>query len=194
MADLALITDHTAQALALLIDQYRDLPRLAGLVGSYTNRLQEFESTTWDVINKRLLDNATSAQLDTLGRVVGQRRGGQSDAVYLIYIRARIFLNKSRARRGDLAALLKLIEPAVFLYTEYYPATVVIEYTTQPATSPAVLADLEGHAVTGGVRLELIAQAQTDGFLLCGDTPIVDSAHGVAPDDSSTGGYLAGVW
>lgn len=165
MTDLVPVTDHTEQALALLIDAYKGLPRLSGLIASITNRLQEFEDINWDVLNKRLLDytdrngnpaHAVAAQLDTIGRIVGRSRNGQDDATYLIYIRAQIFLNKSKALRGDVIQLLQLVEAQEFTYTEFYPATVLIEYIGNTAASPSVLIDLARRCVTGGVQLIMV--------------------------------------
>lgn len=166
MTDIALVTDHTKEALELLIETYKGLPRLSGLVASITNRLQEFEDINWDVTNKRLLDytdrhgntaTAVAAQLDTIGRIVGRGRNGQDDATYLIYIRAQIFLNKSRALRADVVTLLQLIEPSLlFSYAEVYPCVVVLEFLAPPTTRPAVLLDLAQRAVTGGVRVDLL--------------------------------------
>ena len=205
MTDIALVSDHTQEALGLLIGAYRGLPRLSGLISAIVNRTQELESSNWDVLNKRLLDytdangnpaHATGAQLDTIGRLIGRGRNGQSDAAYLTYVRAQIFLNKSRALRGDVATLLQLLDPALFLYTEFYPCVIVIEYPVLPSTAPAVLADIAQHAVTGGVRLFIIAQAQTNGFLLGNDTAggQVDPNHGLSNEAEATGGYLAGIW
>jgi hypothetical protein len=170
MTDLALITDHTEQALDLLISQYKELPRLSGLISAITNRLQEFEDTNWDVLNKRLLDytdrngnpaHAVGAQLNTIGRLVGRPRNGQDDATYLIYIRAQIFLNKSRARRGQIIKLLQLLDPTAFVYTEYYPCTILIAFADSPATTPRILTELARRAVTGGVRLLLTSPPPT---------------------------------
>lgn len=165
MTDLVPVTDHTEQALALLIDAYKGLPRLSGLIASITNRLQEFEDINWDVANKRLLDytdrdgnpaHAVAAQLDTIGRIVGQGRNGQDDATYLIYIRARIFLNKSKALRGDIIKLIQLVEAQDFFYTEFYPTTVLLEFFGHTAASPLVLIDLARQCVTGGVQIVLV--------------------------------------
>lgn len=166
MTDLALVTDHATEALGLLIDQYQGLPRLSGLVSSFVNRVQELEGISWDTANKRLLDytaldgsgaHAVAAQLDAIGRLVGQGRQGQSDAVYLTYVRARVFLNKSRARRSNVTGVLQLIESAAFAYEEFYPGTVLVTYLTAPSSSPAVLFGIAKLAVTGGVRFYLVA-------------------------------------
>jgi hypothetical protein len=166
MTDIALVTDMTEQALERLIDTYQGLPRLTGLITAITNRLQELEDINWDVINKRMLDyealdgtpsHAVAQQLDTIGKVVGRGRNGQTDAVYLIYIRAQIFLNKSRALRGDIVTLLQLVETATFTYREFYPCTVQVAFVDAPATDPNVLLDIAQKCVTGGVQLFLSA-------------------------------------
>jgi hypothetical protein len=163
--DYAIVTDHTAQALGLLIDQYQGLPRFSGLVSSYVNRVQELEDVQWDVINKRLLDytaldgspaNAVSAQLDTIGKLVGCGRNGNDDATYLVFIRAQIFLNKSTARRDQIIQLLELVEPQGFTYDEFYPCTVLIQYLGDTAASPLVLLELAQKCVSGGVQLFLV--------------------------------------
>lgn len=166
MTEFQIVTDHTEQALELLIEQYRGLPRLSGLIAAITNRIQELEDANWDVLNKRLLDytdrngnpaHAVAAQLDAVGRLVGQPRNGQDDATYLLYVRARIFLNKSRGRRGQIIQLIQLIEPALFTYDEFYPCTVLIQFMNGPSASPLVLTELARLAVPGGVRLQLVA-------------------------------------
>jgi hypothetical protein len=207
MTELVRVEDHTQQALELLIDAYKGLPRLSGLIASFTNRIQEFEDINWDVLNKRLLDytdrngnpaHAAGAQLDVIGRLVGRGRNGQDDATYLVYIRAQIFLNKSRALRGDVVTLLQLIESASFTYTEYYPCEIVVEYAAPTAASPLVLQELAQRCVTGGVHLFIIeqAEAESDAFLFGDDTVggQVDAAHGLADDLGNVGGFTAGIW
>lgn len=165
MTEYAIVADHTAQALGLLIDQYQGLPRFSALVASFVNRVQEFENVQWDVINKRLLDytaldgssqHAVAAQLDAIGRLVGRGRNGQDDPTYLVYIRAQIFLNKSTARRDQIIQLLQLVEAQGFTYDELYPCTVLIQYFGLTATSPLVLIDLAKLCVGGGVQLFMI--------------------------------------
>jgi hypothetical protein len=205
MTEIALVDNHTEQALGLLISQYQGLPRLSGLVAAITNRLQEFDDCNWDVINKRLLDytdrngnpaHAVGAQLDTIGRIVGQGRAGQDDATYLVFIRARIFLNKSRARHDDVIKLLRLVEPAAFQYSEYYPCTVWIQFTEPPTVDAAVLAQLAKRVVTGGVQLFLVETAEEDGLEFGDDTVggEVDAAHGLSDESEVAGGAIAGIW
>lgn len=168
MTDLAYVPDHTAQALGLLIDQYQGLPRFSGLVASFVNRVQEFEDILSDVINKRLLDytardgssqHAVTEQLDAIGRLVGTGRNGQSDATYLTYVRAQIFINISRGRRADVISLLTRVESTSFTYSEYYPATAVVEFTAPTLTAPSTLLGLARRVVNGGVRVVIVAPA-----------------------------------
>lgn len=154
---LAQITNYAEEAAERPIDQYRDKPRLLGWMLSYVNRCQELESAAWDVIIKRMIDYATDSQLDTIGKIVGQRRNGQSDHTYRVYITARIRINRSQGHADDVIDVLMLVEAALFAYTEYYPASALIEYGATPSTAPNVLIDLAKLAVSAGVQLQLTA-------------------------------------
>jgi hypothetical protein len=208
MAELVRVEDHTEQALGLLIEAYRGLPRLTGLVASFTNRLQEFEDCNWDVLNKRLLDytdrngnpaHAVGAQLDVIGRIVQRGRNGQDDATYLIYIRAQIFLNKSKAGRDEVITLLQLVEAAAFTYTEFYPCTVLLAFVDALAASPLVLLDLAKRAVTGGVKLILtapppaVAASGVFTYSNFGDASVPGLGYGDA-GGGSVGGVLASAY
>lgn len=205
MTDLSIVSDHAAEALSLLIDQYTGLPRFTGLITSAVNRVQELENITWDVTNKRLLDyvaldgtsaHATGEQLEAAGRLVGRGRNAQTDAVYLLYVRAQIFLNKSRSKRNEIITLLGMVEPALFSYNEFYPGVVYIEFATPTAALPTDLQHLAQLSATGGVRVFLVSSTNTSGFLFGDDTigGTVDTVHGFSNEAESTGGYLAGIW
>lgn len=150
------VTDYVEQGLARLIGQYKDRPRMAAFLTALLNRTQERENATQDVLQLRLLANATAAQLDTIGKIVGQPRNGQLDDVYRVYIGARIIINRCHGWRVTLLTMLRLIEPAQFRYSESYPATAIVHYTDAPAASKTVLVDLAKQALSGGVALEMI--------------------------------------
>lgn len=193
---LAQITDYADEAATRPLEQYQARPRLLALILSVVNRCQELENASWDTIIRRMIDNAQDAQLDTIGKIVGQLRGGQSDDLYRIYIIARIRSNRSEGHPDDVIEVLQLIEAAAFVYTEFYPGVAVVEYQATTTTDPAVLADIAQRVVGAGVRVYIIEQAQTDGFLLGDDTigGEIDPAHGLSNEALSTGGYLAGIW
>ncbi|HYQ47146.1 MAG TPA: DUF2612 domain-containing protein [Polyangiaceae bacterium] len=157
LPQLAYIDDYADEASERPISQYRDKPRLLALILSYVRRCQELENAAWDVILKRMIDNAENAQLDTIGKIVGQSRGGQSDSVYRAYITARIRINRSQGHADDAIDVLMLVDAGIPAWTEYYPASARIDYTDGPATSPLILIDLAKLAIAAGVQLLLVA-------------------------------------
>lgn len=149
-------TDHAEEAPTLLLDQYKDKPRLKALLLSYIRRVQELEDAIWDVLTKRLIDNAEGAQLDVLGRIVGQRREGREDDVYRLYIGARIRINSSKGRADDILDVLALVESVPTSYTELYPASIAIEFLDATEAPPTVLIDLARQAKPSGVRIGIV--------------------------------------
>lgn len=120
--------EHASEADALFIDQYKDKSRLSALLASYVRVFQGAEDALWDVYIKRLLDNATAAQLDTIGAIVGQPRIGTDDDAYRLFIRTRIRANRSRGRPEDIVQVAAIALSGIrFDYLEYYPASFVVE-------------------------------------------------------------------
>jgi hypothetical protein len=124
------ITDHVAAAIARLISQFRSpKPVLHGMMESYVEQLQELEDVLWDVINHRLLDpapgetvGAEGVQIDVLGKIVGQPRLGLTDVAYLLAIKLKIRVNRSRGSNVDLLEILRLAMPLpkAFNYREEF--------------------------------------------------------------------------
>jgi hypothetical protein len=133
------VVDHVAEGLALLIDQYKGRPRLEGMLRSYLEEIQEFEVAAHQVLNGYIVDNAVGAQLDVIGRVVGQKRKGQSDETFRVYLRARIAANRSRGTTNDLLRVLSL---ATSSPDDGWDPTV--EYEIPPR---AILVFLDGYGI-----------------------------------------------
>ena len=103
-------TSHVAIGLGRLILQFREKPRLAVLLTAILTEVQAVENALWQVLTQRLTNgNPVGAQLDVLGRIVGQPREGLSDAAYLPLINARIRANKSDSTVNTLITILQLI-------------------------------------------------------------------------------------
>lgn len=101
-------TNHQSEALAKLIEQFKRAPVLNGLLKSYAWSIQDLENAIWSVINSRFLANAQNAQLDLLGKLVGEGRGGRSDDDYRAIIKLRIRANRSQGGAEDLIQLCAL--------------------------------------------------------------------------------------
>lgn len=191
------IADYAGEAELRPISQYQGKPRLLAWILSYVNRCQELENAAWDVILKRMIDNAEAAQLDTIGKIVGQLRNRQTDGTYRIYITARIRVNRSLGHADDAIDVLRLIEAALFTYTEFYPGVAIVEYLTSPTADPRILSDIAQQAVSAGVRLFLITTEDEDDAFLLGDDTIggeIDADHGLSDEAGLTGGSLAAIW
>lgn len=192
------ITDHADQALLLLLEQYQDKPRLRGLLLSYVNRCQELEDAAWDVIIRRMIENAADAQLDTIGRIVGETRKGRADDLYRIWILARIAINKSHSHASDIITVLRIVEAEPFRYREFYPAAVLIEFTDALAGPPQDLRDIAEQTAAAGVRVDLVYSDTfdaADAFTCCarGDETDNGSTQGFGLRDLSTGGRFSQV-
>jgi hypothetical protein len=149
------IPDHDAQGQALLIEQFQGKPRLEAWLRSYLRQVQLLEDATYDVLIKRLLENAVAAQLDAIGRIVGQPRQDQQDDLYRIFIAARIRINRSNGTSKDLLAVLAIINAIPFLFEDAPPATVVVEFLEPTAFDPVLLLGLLRDTKAGGVALSM---------------------------------------
>lgn len=191
------LTDHAEQALALLLSQYQDKPRLAALLSSYVRRCQELEDATWDVLTLRLIDDAADEQLDAIGRLVGEVRDGKDDATFRLFILTRIRINLSFGHADDVIDVLNLVETADFILREFYPATMVVEFLAATTRDATVLIGLARRAKSAGVRLQLVYSDHVIGgtaFSFCSGTSAqASTTEGFALSGSTNGGRLAGV-
>lgn len=192
------VEDHAEQAHGLLLEQYRDRPRLRALLESYVDRCQELEDAAWDTLILRLIDNAENAQLDTIGRIVGEERKGRTDEIYRLWIKARIAINKSHGHPADIINVLRIVEPIPFLYQEHYPATVVIEFLERIASSIQDLHDIAEETAAAGVRVDIIYSIAIEAdemfsFSTVADEGAVDNDQSFGLSDGTTGGHLAMV-
>ena len=195
---LVKIEDHVEQGLALLLSQYKDKPRIAALLSSYLRRVQELETAIFDVLIKRLIDNAVDEQLKVIGRIVGQfNEGGWDDDTYRLFIKARIRANKSNGHGDDVIDVLNLVEAADFVLSEVYPAAMYVDFETVTDADPMILMELARRAKGSGVRLQMLYgdhDVGVDAFTFCtGTTELASTTEGLGLSDASTGGYLSGV-
>lgn len=145
--------DYVREGLGRFLEQYKGKPRINALAQVYLEEIQELEDAIWSVFVGRWLANAEGVQLDTLGKIVGQLRNGQSDAVYKIYIGVKIKVNRSNGTAPNLLEIAHLIlDPLRFAYTEEANATTVFK-VSDPLPDRSVLLDLLTKAKAGGVRV-----------------------------------------
>lgn len=102
------ITTHPANAVARLPSQFKGKTNVEALVTDTVTPATSVEDALWELFTERGIDVAVGAQLDVLGRIVGQPRNGETDAVYRQRMRARIAANRSHGNAEDLINVMSL--------------------------------------------------------------------------------------
>jgi hypothetical protein len=95
MSELEKINNHVEIAKNRLIEQYKERPKMLGLVEAIVKPLQVLEDEAFNVYKGKWLNTAQGAQLDTIGLIVGEGRLGRDDEDYRGAIYARIAMNVS---------------------------------------------------------------------------------------------------
>lgn len=153
------ITEHVQEALNNLLAQFKGKPKIAGLITSYVNQIQDLEDVFFQLLIDRWLDNAEGVQLDGFGSIVGQAREGKNDDDYRLAIKAKIQLNLSEGTTED---IIDILRAALGLFTvevvEYFPAAFTAELVEplDPSTNPNVLAVILNSGRSAGVKSVLL--------------------------------------
>jgi hypothetical protein len=185
---------HTQLALSRLIERWRadTHPNIAGLLASYLDQCQELENAIWDVIVARLPDYAEGAQLDALGRLVGQRRNGLGDAAFRAHIKARVRINQSFGQARDVIEMIQLVTASTFHLAEAGTAAFSVWFDEPPenASIGRELASLVKQARAAGVSAYVVMPVAADGaFYGSSYDPTLNAALGYSSSyDSAVGG------
>lgn len=200
--DVTQITTHAALALARLVEQYKGKPLFSALLNCITPQVQQIEDMLFSVRDGLQLANAVGAQLDVIGRIVGQAREASNDAEYRLRIAARIRANLSTGSTESILSVFSLLLPPpdhTLKITPHYPAAFVLDLfgETDPALTPLYarfLADSKAAGVGGIGILTVVPDEET--FIFddaASPVPASDLGFGDATD-SSVGGHLGGVF
>lgn len=154
------IESHADEALARLVEVLKTKPKIRALLTALCGPAQRIEDVLYQLLTERYLDTASGAQLDTLGVIVGQARGGLSDEDYKRFLRARVKTNRSSGLRDQLLAIARLVvddDSATITARHSFPAGVVYELggIAFDADSAEVLVSFLRDASADGVRLIL---------------------------------------
>jgi len=150
---LAYKTTHDTEALARLIEQFKELPNIAALINAYTEQTQDDEDVFWDLLLERALSTAIGAQLDGLGEIVGEERLGRSDDDYRLAITARIKRNVMSGTGDEILEILALLTDNVFTLEEFFPAGLKIVIYDALSEDPEQIA--RNLSKAAGVRASL---------------------------------------
>jgi hypothetical protein len=177
------IADYETRGPEQLVERYRQ-PRIMAVLRSWLSELQYVEDVFWSLLTERIVDNASDARLDILGRILGQPREGRSDEVYRAWVAARVLVLRSSGQIEQLIAIMRrLLGPSVPIYIEeYYPLAMMLraEAPIDP-TLGAQIAKFLAAAKGGGVALHFEWSSALSFRLpiTLGDEPEFDSPMGL---------------
>jgi hypothetical protein len=136
------------------------------LLRSWLSGVQTVEVALEQLLTLRAIDTAEGAQLDVLGKVVGQGRGGLVDDDYRRYIRARVRANRSHGTVRDVLAVANLVINDDDAYVEIEQqgnAAYVLKVDDIPFSfsNSLILLQMVTRATSAGVRVIVETNADT---------------------------------
>lgn len=192
---LEIIDNHVEQALGRVLEMYKDSPRLTFMLESIAGQVQDIEDALQDVLSNTWIETAEGEQLNRLGEVLNVGRGGFSDDIYRIRLKAAIVRYTSSGRPEQvISAFLLLSQADAIILEEVFPASLRI--TAVGAISPAGTSDELKAAVDGslaaGVSFDALIISSETPFVFDGDPYPTGAGFGDALD-SSVGGNFAEI-
>lgn len=166
-ADLTQITDHTLAAGARVREYMKGKPNFAALLNAVVGQIQDLENAAFAVLTERTIDTAVGVQLAAIGKVVGQPRAGETDALYRRKIRARIATNNSEGTIDEIYNIARLIvddSTVSLILHNYGTAAFHLVMFSAPVTDAVatIVSEFLAAAKTAGVRAIVESQGDVD--------------------------------
>jgi hypothetical protein len=129
------IKDQVQQGKDRLVTQWNDKEVVQGLLKSYMENVQTVEDIYQQLLDERSVFTAIGEQLNVVGLLVGEARGGKDDSAYREAILNRVAINTSDGTPEKIIEVMKTIigSDSVTLF-EHYPANIHV-HTTSGATN-----------------------------------------------------------
>lgn len=166
------------------------------LLISMTGPAQDVEDAMFDLFVYRAADTAFGDQLDALGNLVGQERGGLSDDDYRRFIRARVMANRSRGNIEDMIRVMNLVinDPAVTIELETQRGTIVVRLRGILTTDAlaAIVLEFAKDSKSGGIAVivesyfDVEAELYTMARAAFGDSAVSGGATSLPIDTAIT--------
>lgn len=190
--------EHVEQAIAHLIEFFRNGPRNQALVRAICEQLQDLEDVFYDLYSKTFLSTAEGVQLDQLGEIVGEARQDRTDSQYRASIRIRVLVNRSSGKCEELIEICRRFvadDPTpVIIAQDVYPAAIHVEVQALFSGLPYDLQRLLRKAKSAGVRLEAVMVDRATAFIWDERTDgATADTYGWGNRTQTSGGVLAAV-
>jgi hypothetical protein len=190
--NLTQILDRVDRTIKRLLSQFRGQPNMEAIAASYGAQFQEIEDVLWQLYTERWLSTATGAQLDELGRMLGEPRGDKNDDDYRAALYARIALNRSNGRIEDILFAMTNIKDDRYQLRELGDATLVVRLLDAISTVSAAIYD-DALQQTKAAGVEAVFQYSSDDDentfrWAVGDTVESTTTEGWSNDAGTDGG------
>jgi hypothetical protein len=140
-----------------------DPSKVSKFVRVFADQVQVLETNTNEVKMLRQFAYAENAELDGIGKIVGENRQGKTDADYRVAILVRINTNASKGEPERIVTALRQITQSTNIhYVEYYPGVIYLSFSFI-GTITGLLEYLQ-NVCPGGVRLLLEQYSTTHPF------------------------------
>jgi len=127
MIDPTYISDFEDDGVGKISSQFRGKVRIEETVKAILAPIQANEDSLSALFIYRWVDTAIGAQLDLLGVIVGERRGGREDEAYRLGIRAKIAINTAKGTGNEVNTIFSLLTGATYVKVyELFPGKVGI--------------------------------------------------------------------
>lgn len=196
--------DLVADALGLLLEQYKGKPVLQAVVISLAEEIQELRDAAKEVQQSKDFKQCFGIYLNYFGKIVAAARNSDNDEAYRLLIGTKIAQNKSFGRAQDFETIFELLgnDPSTLRLTEVFPAGGTITATQPLGTvlipGPDMLDVLRRLFFTGktqaaGVRLRFIFVTSLDDFRYRNAGDVSQGNHGYG-DRSNPSTLTYGKW
>lgn len=146
--------DVLTSGMGKLLYQWKDSPNLQALMRALLLQLKDVETTFYQLLNQRGIYTAFGAQLDVLGKLVGETRNGRDDETFRQAILGGISVNRASGTINDVKYTAKIISNSSFAALfEHYP---LATYIFVPAYVSAAGEKAIDDSHMGGVRTRVL--------------------------------------
>lgn len=160
------IDSHVDNAKGRLIRQYRQGSNVEDICGALVGPLQTSEDDLFGLYSMLDIDTMTGVNLDRIGAIIGQERGGYNDENYRTFLKARVKINNSTGTIDEIVELWNLFNPGETIEVrEQFPAQIELLTTAErPSTDiENAIYNLMYESKQAGVRLVWIIPYTVEG-------------------------------
>ena len=146
------------EAESLMLHQFKNAPKLKGLLRSLIQPLQTIADGVDHFSQGVHIDELSGHWLDILGGIVGQQRSGMTDEDFRTWLKIRIMLNRCNGTHEELLSILRLLLGSDYPLTlaEHKPKDVVFVFSAPLQTIAEAAFSLIKEAAPLGLKHHFI--------------------------------------